>query len=167
MRRLWKAALRLLSYVGPVSIPASRCGGCGKPPYTNPWRSGGCGRPPYFSLLANSTTYWIRMIRATSPPAAQPMGLLKCSGQMTHPAYTSPPQMIAPANAPKALSSSRMLVTSFIICERRLSVARWSLYHTDRNDKSHRNPRLQSQPLSTAFPGRLSEASGGNQQTRP
>ena len=55
------------------------------------------------------------MIRATSPPAAQPMGLLKCSGQMTHTAYTSPPQMIMPANAPKALNNSRILVTSLFV----------------------------------------------------
>jgi hypothetical protein len=66
-----------------------------------------------FSLLVSPTMYWIRMIRATSPPAARPTGLSKCSGQMTHPAYTSPPQMIALANAPRALNSSRIAVTSF------------------------------------------------------
>lgn len=53
------------------------------------------------------------MIRATSPPAAQPTVGLSFSGQMTHTAYTSPPQTIIPANAPKALNSSRILVTSF------------------------------------------------------
>jgi hypothetical protein len=56
------------------------------------------------------------MIRATSPPAAQPMVGLSFSGQMTHTAYTSPPQMIMPATAPNALSSSRILVTS-LLCE--------------------------------------------------
>ena len=43
------------------------------------------------------------------------MGLLKCSGQMTHMAYTSPPQMIMPANAPNALSNSCILVISYFV----------------------------------------------------
>jgi len=55
------------------------------------------------------------MIRATSPPAAQPMVGLSFSGQMTHTAYTSPPQMIMPANAPNALNSSRIWVTSLFV----------------------------------------------------
>jgi len=59
--------------------------------------------------------YWIRMIRATSPPAAQPMVGLSFSGQMTHTAYTSPAQMIMPANAPSALNSSPILITTLFV----------------------------------------------------
>ena len=53
--------------------------------------------------------YWTKMLRATSPPTAQPMVGFKWSGQMTHTAYTNPLQMIVAISVPNALNSSRIV----------------------------------------------------------
>ena len=63
------------------------------------------------SLLTSPTTYWSKMLRATSPPTAQPMVGFKWSGQMTHTAYTNPLQTIVAISVPNALNTSRIVAS--------------------------------------------------------
>lgn len=67
------------------------------------------------NLLVKPMMYWINMMQATNPPTAIPTVELSLSGQMTHTAYTKPPQMIIATNVPNALSNSRICIPPDVI----------------------------------------------------